>query len=774
MFKRLFLLLAVLSSVMMPLGAQDVSDTGFYAALRGVGNTMRLLCVAARPGEADLDTLALYSLRYGVEAGVLYMTNQGAEKPPVWMPEWRNCLHLTTQKSYAPPEEILEAWRNDSAVERLVEVLRTWRPQVVVSPYPKEGATGRGDATHTLLMEAVAAAGNPVRFSKQIDRGLHTWQVSRVFQRSTEEGKVAGMVCVNPYTLIPHAGKTYAEWTGVKNLADTQLRFYRKALDMPVPVGWTGSTMEAQCGPFFEGVAHINDEQWIDLSQNTAQCEVVLPTLFEQVRRAALHRGRSPETDAAWERLNHAAVCAAQVRLEQHVSATRIAPGQEVSITARLQDFGLPEVTAATLYIAPEPGYYVPEFQQMRLRWLPEKHESEESPAQYTTATFTFTVPEHFKPNVKPGQTDHVAWCGAPQMYLVAELTCRKQNLEIRRPLFFDIAPKIEVCFLDAPYFIATQKAKPVEATVALTYHGTQPTATPLLLTAPEGWGFTSPQPTFEFTHANEQQVAVLSLTPPANLAVDRYTIGAMVPGMPAPAEALVQAWELHLPKNIRGGFLGKTDGALNAALRAIGVTHAPLTLVDFAPERLDAFSHIVVDANAYGTVSALKYNADALKDYVERGGMLLIAGQRPEYWQPEYAPYPLALTQETVRFGTLSAVPLQTVAALLFPPPMHVEINEEEETAQKTMLRGLIGMTVGRDAFRAKQHYPAVSWDDAYTPLAIADTLEGASTFAITLLARHGKGLYLYSALNWGEALQDLRPSALSLLASFFSLPVH
>jgi photosystem II stability/assembly factor-like uncharacterized protein len=87
----------------------------------------------------------------------------------------------------ADKQEVLQAWdqaHGGKAAEQLlgqmVLVLRTWRPDVVVTDYPD--GRGAGGLVAEAVHHAFSQAGDPAAFPEQIERlGLEAWRPSRVF-----------------------------------------------------------------------------------------------------------------------------------------------------------------------------------------------------------------------------------------------------------------------------------------------------------------------------------------------------------------------------------------------------------------------------------------------------------------------------------------------------------------------------------------------------------------------------------------------------------------
>jgi hypothetical protein len=80
------------------------------------------------------------------------------------------------------PEEVVNKWGRDAIIGDYVRLIRTLRPDVVVTM----NIQGRGgdrahEATTVLVREAYRAAGNPAMYPEQIGEGLRPWQPRKLY-----------------------------------------------------------------------------------------------------------------------------------------------------------------------------------------------------------------------------------------------------------------------------------------------------------------------------------------------------------------------------------------------------------------------------------------------------------------------------------------------------------------------------------------------------------------------------------------------------------------
>ena len=80
-------------------------------------------------------------------------------------------------------EETFDKWGKDEILEDVVRVVRTVRPDVILTMNREGGGGGQHHmASARLAHEAFRAAADPTRFSEQIQEGLRPWQARKVYQ----------------------------------------------------------------------------------------------------------------------------------------------------------------------------------------------------------------------------------------------------------------------------------------------------------------------------------------------------------------------------------------------------------------------------------------------------------------------------------------------------------------------------------------------------------------------------------------------------------------
>ena len=184
---------------------QDSGAAGLQDMLQRLHTTARLLHTTAHPDDEDGGLLTLQSRGEGVTATLLTMNRGEGGQNKVGSNLFDvlgvvRALELTQSDRYygvdqrftrvadfgfsKSADETFKKWQgHDPALADIVRVIRTFRPDVVVSRFGGTERDGHGNhqASGTLSREAFRAAADPKRFPEQIREGLLPWQAKKLY-----------------------------------------------------------------------------------------------------------------------------------------------------------------------------------------------------------------------------------------------------------------------------------------------------------------------------------------------------------------------------------------------------------------------------------------------------------------------------------------------------------------------------------------------------------------------------------------------------------------
>jgi hypothetical protein len=220
------------------------------------------------------------------------------------------------------------------------------------------------------------------------------------------------------------------------------------------------------------------------------------------------------------------------------------------------------------------------------------------------------------------------------------------------------------------------------------------------------------------------------------------------------PAVARVRTTALALPRLARVGYIRGASDRVPEALQSVGV---PLELLDRSTlERgeLSRFDAIIVGSRAYEIDTALVENNDRLLAYARAGGLVIVQYQQYPFVNGHFAPYTLSIAQPHDRVTEEDApVSVVNVRSPVLLRPNRIGSADWEGWEQE---RGL---------------YFAHTWDAAYRPVIEMHDQGGPPLQGGLLVARLGRGTYVYTGLSFFRELPAGVPGAFRLFANLLGL---
>lgn len=199
------LLLAGFIAGAAPVRADETGKTpAIVQQLRTFANTGTVLHVAAHPDDENTQLITAMARGRGYRTAYLSIT-RGDGGQNERGPDFGEKLGvLRTQELIAArkldggrqfftraidygysksPEEALRIWDHQAVLGDVVRVIRTFRPDVIITRFPippGSGGHGQHTASAMLAVEAFSLAADPTAFPEQLNEGLKPWQAKRI------------------------------------------------------------------------------------------------------------------------------------------------------------------------------------------------------------------------------------------------------------------------------------------------------------------------------------------------------------------------------------------------------------------------------------------------------------------------------------------------------------------------------------------------------------------------------------------------------------------
>ncbi|HEY0173259.1 MAG TPA: PIG-L family deacetylase [Pyrinomonadaceae bacterium] len=821
------LLLAATAARAQKPAQPDAAET--QAALRTLPVAASVLYVAAHPDDENTALLTYLARGRGVRTAYLSLTRGDGGQNILGSEKGALLGLVRTQELLAArrvdgaeqfftraidfgftrsPEETFRFWDHDAVLSDVVRVVRLFRPDVIVTRFPTTGEGGHGQHTASAVLagEAFDAAADPARFPEQLKEGLRPWKAKRlvwnVFNfRSAEPPKDADkMLSVDVGGYDPLLGKSYTEIA-----AESRTRHMSQAQGTPerrgaAPNYFAHIKGEPAAGDLFDGVdltwrRYAGGDAVVPLFEEAARKydparpQGVLPQLLAAYRELGKvsrrdEAGRVPLVEAKRDVLRGVILACAGLWVEATAAEPHVVPGGEVKVTTTLvnrSDFPIKMETVGASSagvdllrselknnqpLSRETTWRVPaDAEYSQPYWLREEPGrglfnvrqtaqvgSPEGPAALTQrVTLVF------------GESEEAVGFDVPVVY---RWTDRVRG-DMYRPVV--VVPEVAVGLLEQTLVFPDRAPKQVRVT--LRNNAASDAAGTLRLRLPAGWAASPAEIPVSLKAKGEEFRATFNVTPPAGASTAALEAVYESAGKTF-ARGVVEIDYQHIPRQTvfpaaraelvradvakRGSRVGYVMGSgdeVPEALRQVGYDVTLLSDEDLEAADLSRFDAVVTGVRAYNTRAALRRQQRRLLEYVERGGTLVVQYNTPDRTLEgaQMGPHPFKLGPDRVT-DEEAAVRILAPGDALLNAPNKIGPADFGGWVQE---RGL---------------YFASEWDARYTPLFASRDPGGTEFKGSTLVARVGRGTYVFTGLAFFRQLPAGVPGAYRLFANLIS----
>lgn len=327
-----------------------------------------------------------------------------------------------------------------------------------------------------------------------------------------------------------------------------------------------------------------------------------------------------------------------------------------------------------------------------------------------------------------------------------------------------DVTTKIE------PEVIIFNGTQAKEITVSVKAHKANAKGV-LSLNIPNDWKVNPKEIPFEITTKNEEKKFTFTLYPTkpeiatklsakaqiGNQTFDDKLITIQYPHIPkqtilVPSESKLVKLDIETKGKNIGYIMGAGD-EVNKNLENLGFKVSTINPNEISIEKLQQFDAVILGIRAFNVVDELKYKNKILFQYVENGGNLIIQyNTTNNLVTKEIAPYSLELSRDRVTDEN---------AKVTFLTPNHKVLNQPNKITEKDFTGWVQEQGL---------YYPN-KWSSEFIPiLASNDEGESSKTGGL-VIAKFGKGNYIYTGLSFFRELPEGVSGAYRLLANMIAL---
>jgi LmbE family N-acetylglucosaminyl deacetylase len=698
-------------------------------------------------------------------------------------------------------DETMRIWDHDKILADVVWIIRKFRPDVIVTRFSPEDQLTHGHHTASAILarEAFSAAADPNRFPDQL-AFVKPWQATRLvwntspffFTNRNLPFDPTGLTVLEAGGYNPLLGKAYTEIAAAsismhksQGVGGPPRRGARKEYFKPLEGQPTTNSL-------FEGV----DTSWSRVANSESVAAEIRQIIskFNPADPAGsvpellkLRQAMSEIHDDSWipekkVELDKIIAACLGLHLEASTAKEAVTPGQTASIT-------LEAINRSNIPVTLQEVRFPISGDSMKIdAALPSN--------ELVKKDLTCRIPENTPYSQpywlrKPGTlgafaVDDQKLVGLPEnppavpVDLILQVSGQELRYtvdtkyrtvdtlpsEVPRPLV--IVPPVFVNVANNVLVFPTNESKTVAVHVTA---ATGPVKGELKLAAPQGWQVSPASIPIDLKAADAEMVTTFSVKPPnqngegtlrAIVSIDGrdYSLERVRISYPhiGVQTLMPQAQAKLVRADIRkkGEHIGYIPGAgddIPESLRQIGYSVKMLSEPEITAKNLAQFSAVVLGIRAYNTQDRISNWLPEVFDYVKEGGIAIAQyNTLADLKTSQLGPYPLEIsrdrvTDENAQVRVLAPNnPLMNIPNKITPKDFDGWVQE----------RGL--------------YFPN-KWDPAWTPILSCNDPKEKSLDGGQLVAKSGKGFFIYTSYSWFRQLPAGVPGAYRLFANMLSL---
>lgn len=703
------------------------------------------------------------------------------------------------------PDETLEIWNEDKVLADVVWAIREFKPDIIINRFDHRTA-GRTHGHHTasarLSMEAFDLANDASKYPSQLQL-TETWQPKRIFfntswffygsQEKFDKANKTAMHSFDIGVYYPTKGMSNNEIAAIASSQHLCQGFGRLSQR-----GTEQEYIEFLKGDFItkdEDIFKGIDTSWNRIEGGKAIADILkpietnfnftnpsshLPQLLEAYKMVQNLKDKHWKSVKTKELKTIIEACAG-LYLEVSANTPNASPNADVTLNLEVlnrthADIDLVSYQLSTLKDGISKNMKLTSNQSFNF----EEHITISNQKKYTTPYWL-----NKKHTLGMYNVDDQNLIGLPEtpraVYVDFNLKIEGTIFSIRKPVIyryskpekgelyrpFEIIPIVSASISDKVFIFDNDQQKEIEITVKA---GCDNIKGFVQMAYPKGWEVYPAKQNIEIENKDDIQKVAFTVIPPKNQNEGFITPMVNIDGE-FYTDQLIEIEYAHIPfmtvlmpseskvvrLNIekRGNNIGYIEGAgdvVPESLRQIGYEVTIIKPEQISPEYLSNFDAIVVGIRAYNILDDLKFKQRFLLDYVKEGGNLIVQyNTNVGIKVDQLAPYDLRLSRDRVTDENALVRILEPNHPIL-NFPNKIGIQDFEGWVQE---RGL--------------YFPD-KWSKEFTALLASNDKGEKSKEGGLLVAKYGKGHYIYTGLSFFREFPAGVPGAYRLFANLLS----
>ncbi|MEO1032492.1 MAG: PIG-L family deacetylase [Bacteroidota bacterium] len=805
---------------------QKLSSSEIYEAVQKLNVLGSVLYVAAHPDDENTRLIAYMANEVKARTAYLSLT-RGDGGQNLIGPEIRELLGvIRTQELLAArgvdggeqrfsrandfgyskhPSETFDIWDKDQVLADVVWAIREFKPDIIINRFDHRtpGSThGHHTASAMLSMEAFDLTNDASKYPSQLSL-TETWQPKRLFfntswwfygsRENFEKADKSNMINFDIGVYYPTKGMSNNE---VASLASSQHlcqgfgRLTTRGTQEEYIEFLKGEPLDGSNDVFagidtswsrIEGGQAIGDIlNMVEKNFNFINPAAHLPQLLEAYKLLQSVKNEHWKTIKTKELKAIIEACAG-LYLEVSASAPHTSPNSTISLRIEALNrsnakINLVSYKLSTLQNGISKNMEMPENERLNFE------EGITIPSDIaTTAPYWLNK----KSSLGMYHVEEQQLIGLPEtpraVFVDFNLNINGTPLQITKPVVyryskpdkgelyrpFEIIPEVSASISNKVFIFENDQQKEIEITVKA---GRDAVEGYVQMAYPNDWSVYPEKQKIEIANKGDIQKVVFTVLPPKGQSEGLITPMVNINGE-FYTDELIEIDYDHIPYqtvllpskskvvrlgiNKRGNNIGYIEGAgdvVPESLRQIGYNVTIIKPEQIAPENLMNFDAIVVGIRAYNILDELKFKQKFLLDYVNEGGNLIVQYNTNRRIKTDnIAPYDLQLSRDRVTDEN---------AEVRILDPNHPILNYPNKITQEDF----DGWVQERGLYFPNQ------WSDEFTPLLAMNDKGESSKEGSLLVAKYGKGNYIYTGLSFFREFPAGVSGAYRLFANLLS----
>jgi LmbE family N-acetylglucosaminyl deacetylase len=369
-----------------------------------------------------------------------------------------------------------------------------------------------------------------------------------------------------------------------------------------------------------------------------------------------------------------------------------------------------------------------------------------------------------------------------PQFVLDFEVTISGQKFQFQKPIVykyndaekgetykpFVVVPKASVSMDEKVLVFSEGKSKKVSVKVKSFADNL---VGDLTLRVPSDWKIQPEKQNVTLTKSGETQTYWFEVFPPKNQS-ETELIPELKVGNEIFDKELIEINYSHIPeqkvllsggskivhidiqkKGDKIGYIMGAGDSVPESLKQIGYEVEIISPSAITAENLKKYDAVVVGVRAFNVIPELTYKNQILFDYVKNGGNMIVQyNTSRDVLTKDVAPYELELSRDRVT---------EENSPVKFIDPNHLVLNYPNKITQKDF-EGWV---------QERGLYFPDKWSKEFDPILAMNDKGEKSMKGSLLVAKYGKGYYVYTGLSFFRELPEGVSGAYRLMANMLSL---